>query len=407
MADRQQRRDFIKSVSLAGASLAVTDPNSAYKFLLQNTPNEIKNSWFTVLFDLYSGTININRNDAGALITNANICINLLSNSLASNSYKRFISSSGYKHSTVSTLFSDQIGPGKKLIIYSKDRDKKINFEVHVCLYDNIKAITIEAICKNVSDNDIVIHSIEPIRIIKSEGSTLKLASVSKCITNGEMYFDTGTIHEFGNNRDGISSGNLKGVKLANGPISSQSETIHSWWNAGLFGGYTNESLAMGYIGNNLCLGNLLICKSAADEISLLAESVYAPSLVLKPGKTISSNRLMMNLAGNPYTALENYADAVGKINNARTHSIINGWCSWFYTLSKVSEDEVIANTVFASEHLKPYGLEYIQIDEGYQRWHGDWEGNERFPHGMKWLAGKIKSYGLKAGLWISPYVIS
>lgn len=31
-----------------------------------------------------------------------------------------------------------------------------------------------------------------------------------------------------------------------------------------------------------------------------------------------------------------------------------------------------MANTAFAAEHLKPYGLEYIQVDEGFQRWHGD-----------------------------------
>ena len=58
-------------------------------------------------------------------------------------------------------------------------------------------------------------------------------------------------------------------------------------------------------------------------------------------------------------------------------------------------------------EHLRAFGLEYIQIDEGYQRSHGDWEGNERFPHGMKWLAERIKAYGFKPGLWIAPYVIS
>jgi alpha-galactosidase len=115
----------------------------------------------------------------------------------------------------------------------------------------------------------------------------------------------------------------------------------------------------------------------------------------------------MINIAGDPYTALENYAAAVGKINNARAGSIINGWCSWFYTLAQVTEDEVVLNAAFAAKHLKQFGLEYIQVDEGYQRWHGDWEGNERFPHGMKWLADKLKSYGFKPGIWISPYVIS
>jgi hypothetical protein len=70
-------------------------------------------------------------------------------------------------------------------------------------------------------------------------------------------------------------------------------------------------------------------------------------------------------------------------------------------------EDEILMNAEFASRYLKPYGLEYIQIDEGYQTKHGEWQGNERFPHGLKWLADKIKSYGLKPGIWISPFVVS
>ena len=46
----------------------------------------------------------------------------------------------------------------------------------------------------------------------------------------------------------------------------------------------------------------------------------------------------------------------------------MNGWCSWFYTLDEVSEDEVLRNTAFAAEHLRRFGLEYIQVDDGYQR---------------------------------------
>ena len=243
--------------------------------------------------------------------------------------------------------------------------------------------------------------------MLNSEGGTLNIPGVSKCITNGEMYYDTGMIHEFGTATGSITNGDIKGVKLSNGPISSPNETIHSWWNAGLFSGYTEEGLTIGYLENNLCLGCLLISRTAPGQISFLAESVYAPGIILKPGKTISSNRLMINLAGNPYQSLDNYAESVGKMNNARTGSILNGWCSWFYTLAEPSEDEVILNAEFASKHFKQFGLEYIQIDEGYQRSHGDWQGNKRFPHGMKWLADQIKGYGFKAGIWISPYVVT
>ena len=402
-----KRRDFIKTVSLAGATIAIATPAFTQEFMPGTGDGEIKNDYFTVSFDRKKGTINIYRRNGNALITGGTICANQPADQSKPNTGKRSIASGAYIHTVDSTPFGDQLGTGKKLIIFSKDQDKKLNFEIQISLYDRLEAVTIEAICKNVSEHNLVINSLEPLRVLKDEGGILYMPGVSKCITNGEMYYDTGTMHEFGNNDNAISSGNLKGVKLANGAILSQSETIHSWWNAGLFSGYEKEGLVLGYVENNLCLGNLLISKTATGQVSFLAESVYAPELILRPGKSISSNRLMINIAGDPYKALENYAAAMGKVNKARTHSIVNGWCSWFYTLSQVSEDEVILNTNFASKHLRQFGLEYIQVDEGYQKWHGDWEGNVRFPHGMKWLADTIKSYGFKAGIWISPYVIS
>jgi len=395
MSDPLKRRDFIKNLSLAGASIAIRNTISP-----EIDNNEIRNDHFTVSFDKKNGVINIYRNTGTPLLLGGAVCVNAGDN-------KRFGSPANYRYRFDSKNFTDQLGSGKRLTISCKDRGKKSDLEIQLSLYDQLETITVEAICRNVSDHDIVINSIEPLRVIKNESGMLNVPGISKCITNGEMYYDAGAIHEFGKKTDAISSGSLKGVKLANGLISTQSETIHSWWNAGLFSGYDREGVVIGYLENTLCLGNLLIARTGDDEISFLAESVYAPQLVLKPGKTISSNRFMINVGTDPYTTLEAYADMAAKVNHARTGSIVNGWCSWFYTLSKVSEKEVISNTEFAAKHLKQFGLEYIQVDEGYQKWHGDWEGNDRFPHGMKWLANRIKENGFKPGIWISPYVIS
>ncbi|HEV8505927.1 MAG TPA: twin-arginine translocation signal domain-containing protein, partial [Chitinophagaceae bacterium] len=364
MTDPLQRRDFIKTLSLAGASIAIASPVSVNE---GSGGAVIKNEHFTVSFDRMKGTINIYRSNGVALLTGGIVCINSDS--------KHYVSFDNYKYTFDSKNVNDQHGPGKRLVILCKDKGKKMDAEIRLSLYDQLKAVTTEVICQNVSSRDLYINSIEPLRVLKSEGGKLNVPGVSKCITNGEMYYDTGAIHEFGTKDDAISSGNLKGVKLANGPLSSPNETVHSWWNAGLFNGYEKEGLVLGYLENDSCLGNLLITKTDDDEISFLVESVYAPQLLLKPGRTISSNRFIINMGADPYVALETYADAVGKANNARTRSIINGWCSWFYTLSRVSEAEVISNTEFAAKHLKQFGIEYIQVDEGYQRWHGDWEG--------------------------------
>jgi hypothetical protein len=120
---------------------------------------------------------------------------------------KHVISPDSYKYSLDSKIFADQLGPGKRLIIVCHDKNKRIDFDIHLSIYDRSEAITIEAICKNVSAHDIVINSIEPLRVIKNEGGTLNVPGVSKCLTNGEMYYDAGAIHEFGKkNDDAISS---------------------------------------------------------------------------------------------------------------------------------------------------------------------------------------------------------
>ncbi|HEY6977089.1 MAG TPA: alpha-galactosidase [Chitinophagaceae bacterium] len=398
MADSIKRRDFIKKTSLLGASIAAGISVSSAAIPKGNDDNEIKNEYLRVSFDKIKGTINIYRNDGVPLITGGTVCAN-------SNLGKHSVASGIYKHTLDSTTFRDQLGSGKKLVISSKDPHKKIDFEIQLSLYDALQAFTINAICRNVSKDDLIIYSTEPLRVLKDEDGILHVQGVSKCITNGAMYFNAGMVHEFGTAYEITSD--IKEVKRCNNSISSPNETVNSWWNAGLFSGYNKEGVVLGYLENRSGLGQLLISKTAPDEISVLAESVYDGKIILRPGKVIGSDSFIINMAANPYAALEAYAAAVGKINNARTQSIINGWCSWFYTLAEVSEEEVIKNTEFASKHLKQFGLEYIQVDEGYQQWHGDWEGNKRFPHGMKWLANKIKEYGFKPGIWISPYVIS
>ncbi|GAB2514013.1 hypothetical protein GCM10027084_29480 [Pseudoxanthomonas sangjuensis] len=405
MASDFSRRDFIKSTSLFGISVAMSGPAKA--LLSRDGVFAIRNRFFTASFDTTLGTFDVRRIDGKPLLTGGTCRINFDVGPDGANAAPRMLSGGGFRHSATVAAFEDRLGRGERLTVRCVDARGSTDVDVHLSLYNGRQAIVFEAVCTNASTGEIAIHSIEPVRVAKAEGGILHAPGVSKCLTNGEMYYDAGSVHVFGNREGAVSSANLKGVTLANEPFAGSAETIHSWWNAGLYSGHDQEGIALGYLQNDLCLGNLLISRAAEGEISFIAESVYAPRLVLPPGRSISSNRFILGIAETPHRALEHYAAAAGTANNARSSQSLDGWCSWFYTLSRVSADEVIANTEFAARHLRQYGLEYIQIDEGFQRWHGDWEGNERFPQGMKWLADRIRSHGFKAGIWISPYVIS
>ncbi|MBS1487508.1 MAG: alpha-galactosidase [Bacteroidetes bacterium] len=86
------------------------------------------------------------------------------------------------------------------------------------------------------------------------------------------------------------------------------------------------------------------------------------------------------------------------------------GWCSWFAYFDEVNEKNISDVVAIAEEKLKPYGLEYIQIDDGYQiepkGTPAAWlKGNKKFPQGLKVLADEIKQHGFKPGIWTNVQV--
>ena len=84
----------------------------------------------------------------------------------------------------------------------------------------------------------------------------------------------------------------------------------------------------------------------------------------------------------------------------------IAGYCSWYFYYTNVSEQDMVKEADWLAEHLKPYGLEYILMDDGWQT--DVWtKPNEKFPHGLKWLNDYIHKKGLKAALWLTPFALS
>jgi hypothetical protein len=84
-------------------------------------------------------------------------------------------------------------------------------------------------------------------------------------------------------------------------------------------------------------------------------------------------------------------------------------WSSWTSYYDSVGEADIVRNTDWIADHLKPYGFQYVQLDDGYDaggrhghNWIDQWNA-KKFPHGPQWLAGYIKSKGLHPGIWIVP----
>lgn len=128
---------------------------------------------------------------------------------------------------------------------------------------------------------------------------------------------------------------------------------------------------------------------------------------VLGPGKTVTLDTAWLSVEADPLAVLEHYGDAVAAMAQGPLRTKANAlWCSWYPFRMSINEENVLANAAVAAEHFKPLGLDLMQLDHGWQRGDvcGDWTPNERFPHGLKWLAEQLQSrYGLRLGLWIAP----
>jgi alpha-galactosidase len=134
----------------------------------------------------------------------------------------------------------------------------------------------------------------------------------------------------------------------------------------------------------------------------------WADGVALEPGATVRSERLLVDMAGPPLEALARYGDALGWEMGARVpKAVATGWCSWYRYFHTVREEDILDNLRFLAEHRHELPLEYVQLDDGYSTGIGDWESmNEKFPHGMKWLADRIHDAGFKAGLWLAPFMV-
>ncbi|MFZ5518022.1 MAG: alpha-galactosidase [Candidatus Zhuqueibacterota bacterium] len=362
------------------------------------TCQTIGNHHFKVTFDKRTGFLSAEKKDGQLLFSG---CVNAVISECE-------IYTSDSRNYTYHVERLTRDGQDRELLISGKDRRKRLDFKNRILLRNDIPAIQFEVVYRNVSSHDISVGSAVPIRLIDAQSGRLHFRNANQCLTNGAMYYDAGKIHDF--NEPYVKPepyGETKGGVWLDHGLDGHGTTIQSWWNISIFNGYQQESLAIGYLHNVNSLGRIQVLKNNDQHVSLSVESVFNPGFILKKSHEISSDKCAVVLGADPYAALEMYADMMaGEMNKPEAH-IVNGWCNWFYTLDDFDEDEILRNAEFAARELKPYGLEYIQIDEGFQTAHGQWQGNKKFPHGLKWLCDRIKEFGLKPGIWIAPFVIS
>ncbi len=150
------------------------------------------------------------------------------------------------------------------------------------------------------------------------------------------------------------------------------------------------------------------------------AEAAWVPQpRVLASGEALATERFYLH-AGEPDAAmgLESYAEVLAAALgvtpwNRRNggQAVPNGWNSWSGSGSSggygtdIDEELILDNLDVMATELRDWGMDWFQIDDGYEPYDGDWTWREdRFPNGPRWLSDQIRDRGLRPGLWIAAY---
>ncbi len=131
--------------------------------------------------------------------------------------------------------------------------------------------------------------------------------------------------------------------------------------------------------------------------------------LTLEPGQVVYSEKLFFGIGKEEDIQLEFAKSLARNMHVKKVAPPIKAMCnSYYWNENRINEQ--IINKELDSLKLLPnkLKLDYFQIDAGYTTYFGDWlDYKERFPNGFEHIVKRIKSFGYKPGIWLSPFAIN
>ena len=139
-----------------------------------------------------------------------------------------------------------------------------------------------------------------------------------------------------------------------------------------------------------------------------LLVSLDAENRELAPGETWTLEDLLVQSGADREVLLDRLCAEIEKNHPRRAvfKAPPLGWCSWYCFGPSVTAKNITRNLDWISSHAPQ--LRYIQIDDGYQPWMGDWlETGKSFGGDIKAILAEIRRRGFEPALWVAPFIAS
>ncbi len=173
---------------------------------------------------------------------------------------------------------------------------------------------------------------------------------------------------------------------------------------AGVVGGWLTHEKACGVV----------FAGTEGDRVTLAARGEYG-QLRLPPGGTMETETFAIGYFADARLGLEAWAEAVARMLKIKLPPQPSGYCTWYADRHGGAGDEKSTAELaeFVARELKPFGFDFIQIDDKWQAGASKNGPNKNFtthnpggpyPSGMKATAENIRRQGLTPGLWFMPF---
>jgi alpha-galactosidase len=133
-------------------------------------------------------------------------------------------------------------------------------------------------------------------------------------------------------------------------------------------------------------------------------------SLPIEPGVKFESEKIMFAAGSDYEKQLVTYGEAIHKLHHPRIpDETPMGWWSWTAYYGNINEGETLVNADWQAAHLKSFGYNFFQVDEGYQYARGEYitPNATQYPNGMRSLGHHVVGDGLVFGVWTAPFEVT
>ena len=175
----------------------------------------------------------------------------------------------------------------------------------------------------------------------------------------------------------------------------------------------TRSGIVSGWISHDRGCG--VVFSRIEDNAVQLEPQIDYGQLKIAPGASEPSELFAVGPFEDARLGLEAYADTIVRLYDIHLRPLPTGYCTWYSNKygGACDEEHLAELASVAAEKLKPFGFDFVQVDDMWQ------DGQRRngpakvftahkpdgpYPSGMKKTADKISALGLTPGIWFMPF---